>query len=932
MARMAMEQGRQAAKNDDRPAAEPAAEDLAVPTSHGPGTFSIRAPYGDLPPRLRGRDDVLGQLEAKLAEGESRVQVLYGLGGCGKTTVALHMARYARDRGYNVFWLSAATPDRLATGMREVARELGAEEEAITAAWTGRISATDLVWRELDAAERPWLLVVDNADEPGGLAAEGGRPGDGTGWLRSSTAGMTVVTSRLSNPDTWGRNSDTHRIEVLSPADGRDVLLDLAGQSGDPAEALVLSERLDGLPLALKLAGSYLARSARGAGLLRQHGRSGRRMRTFAAYTEALGEAGAAFLDEGEEWRPEEPDLERTHRRLIGRTWEISLDLLDEQQLPEARSLMRLLSCCAAGPLPVQLLDPALWTTPSEADPLMERADRALDALVDLSLIDVVDIEPSGALKGGEPTPCLVSHRLVLEANALRLTEAQPQERLAVWRAIARIIEEGSHPAPEVPRNWSWWRLLEPHVASALNAAPENDEVILPLLRAGLKAYAFHAFSNHYERAKDFAHILKMREPLLSDADPIRLAIRHRTALSLLQGEEQLLAFNKILSDQLSNLGPDHPETLITRHDVAVHTEEASSEKEAELRSVLEARRRVLGPADPYTLLTHGMLAATIEARGHDDNGAKAEYRSLIEHIQSTTPGDHRFLSVHSRHHMAHALDSAERWPEAEAEYYSILEDLESYDEQSSHFYIDMSQCLAQNLRKQQKYPEAVETLTRALPWFDGRDAQHSPTSPRALHIRHLRGDLLRSCGRYSEALIDIQETLEERRRTADENDSVILNERHCLAHSLEGLSRLTEAWNEFREVAAAQTQILGPNATRTRTTRFCLARSLHRNAEYSEALRLYKKVLFSESTELGSAHSDTLVTQFRLDQCRFDMGLFTVSEALDRLERTKMEQLKAVANQGHTRIKAIERVVSGIKSIQERKISQDLADPSQRA
>lgn len=913
-ARDAAEQGKRATRNASPSGDELGVEDESAPIALGPGTFSIRAPYGELPPRLRGRDDLLSRLESKLAEGESRVQILYGLGGCGKTTVALHLARHARDRGYSVFWLSASTPDRMITGMREVARELGAEEEAIEAAWAGRISATDLVWRTMDAAERPWLLVVDNADEPGWLASNGGSPGDGTGWLRSSSAGMTVVTSRLSTPDVWGREADTHRVEVLSPTNGRDVLLDLAGEAGDPDEALALSERLDGLPLALKLAGSYLARSARGAGLLRRRDRNPTRVRTFAAYVEALGEVGAGFLDQGTEWRMDESNMERTHRRLIGRTWEISLDLLDEQQLPEARTLLRLLSCCAPSPLPVDLIDPqALWGTPAESGPDLDRADRALEALIDLSLVDVVDIAPGGTRKDQEPVPCLVSHRLVLEANALRLADSPLNERTAVWRAIGRIIEKGSAPAPEEPRNWPWWRLLTPHVVAALAAAPNDEEILLPLLRSGLASYAFHAFSNGYGSAADLARLLQRRGSILADNHPIRLSIRHRATLSLLAETEKFSAFQQIFTEQFAELGPDDPETLITRHDMAMYMEDNSPEQEAELRAVLDARRRVLGPGNCYTLLTHAVVASIVDARGHGDDGSNSEYRALIEHTQSVTPDDHRYLPLHNRHQMAHALDSAKRWAEAESEYRSIIDDLQEYGELSSGFYRNMAKCLVQNLRKQRKYADALEVIDNLLPWFDGQDLEHSPTSLSGLHIRHLRGDFLTKCNRASEAEKEIRAVLEERLKSADLSDSVVLSERHCLGHTLEALNKCTEAQDEFRNVAIAYASILGSNDKRTRDTRFCLARSLHHHGEYIEALGLYEMVLAAEVAELGDTHTDTLVTRFRLDQCRFDMGRLTAAAAVDAFEHIKAKQTEIVGSD-HARVTEINKAISAIQ------------------
>ncbi|MFF0450099.1 AAA family ATPase [Streptomyces sp. NPDC004609] len=930
-ARQAVEREKRAARGIGAPTeqlaehpADPPA-DQPDPASARPNTFSIRAPYGDLPPRVRGRDDLLARLETSLGEGESRAQILYGLGGCGKTTVALHLARQARDRGYRVFWLSASSADRLVTGMREVARELGADEGDIDAAWAGRTSATDLVWRWLDASERPWLLVVDNADEPAWLASDSGAPGDGTGWLRSSRAGMTVVTSRVGSPDVWGGEADTHRIGVLSPADGRDVLLDLAGDAGDPAEARVLAERLDGLPLALKLAGSYLARSARGAGLLRHRGRRTGRVRGFAAYTEALGEAGARFLDEGERRRQDDSDTEHMHRRLIGRTWELSLDLLEEQHLPEARSLMRLLSCCAPTPFPVELLDPEALTVTDHgtghadatgtgsdagtgpvtgAEP--DQADRALEALIDLNLIDVVDIAPDGASSDQDAIPCLVSHRLVLEANALRLTDGPERERAAVWRAAARVIEAGAAvTAPELPPGWPWWRLLSPHVAAALTVCPDDEETLLPLLRAGLAAYAYYNFGNSYSETGKLARLLSRRSEVLDPDHPVRLSVRHRAALSLLQGRDELAEFEAVLAGQLARLGPDHPETLITRHNVAVSRQACGltteSEKEAELRAVLSARRRVQGPHDPYTLLTHGALAQIIMSRGH---GAD-EYRALVRHMESGIPEDRRLVPLHNRHHMAHALDSAERWTEAEAEYRSVLRDLEEYGERDSGLHRDLYHCLADNLRNQNRHQEALEAFDKSLAWFDGGDEDRSPDSHLALQIRHRRGDLLRSCGRVAEGEAEIRAIIELRLRTVDPGDSVVLSERHCLAHALEGLGRYAEAQDELRDVAASYASILGPGDKHTRESRYCLARILHVHGDRSEALGLYEQVLAAESAELGEDHSDTLVTRFRLDECRLDEGLLTPEAAREVFERVRERQV-ALVGEDHARVSVI--------------------------
>ena len=130
-----------------------------------------------------------------------RVKVLHGLGGCGKTRLALEAASRAQERGTEVWWVSASDENRLAAGMHAVGRQLGVTDSELRHG-----EAADLVRRQLEGRQQAWLLVFDNADDPQVLAGPTGRVGDGTGWLRPlrSTAGMTLVTSRDGRASSWG--------------------------------------------------------------------------------------------------------------------------------------------------------------------------------------------------------------------------------------------------------------------------------------------------------------------------------------------------------------------------------------------------------------------------------------------------------------------------------------------------------------------------------------------------------------------------------------------------------------------------------------------------------------------------------------------------------------------------------------------------------
>src|SRR5688572_30765767 len=79
-----------------------------------------------------GREGVLELVGRALngSEPAERVQVLHGLGGIGKTQVALEFAYRHRDDYDLVWWLSAADPAALSLGLATVVRALGAAPPA----------------------------------------------------------------------------------------------------------------------------------------------------------------------------------------------------------------------------------------------------------------------------------------------------------------------------------------------------------------------------------------------------------------------------------------------------------------------------------------------------------------------------------------------------------------------------------------------------------------------------------------------------------------------------------------------------------------------------------------------------------------------------------------------------------------------------------
>ncbi|MFF7586262.1 AAA family ATPase [Kitasatospora purpeofusca] len=391
---------------------------------------------------LRGREETLERLEAELAAEPGtggRLLALCGMGGCGKTAVALEIAARRSAAGCRVWWVEARNGPALEAALRAVARQAGATREELE-----RGDTADLLWSRLARLDTPWLLVVDNADDPALLDGPGALSA-GTGWIRPATGpGAVLVTTRDSSRATWGRVA---RLHLLRPLTGgrldaaARILRDHAPESaGTPAEAHELAARLGGLPLALRLAGAYLD----------QVNRTPPPVPAPATPTTCTGYLRA--------WEDGLDRLDPGHA--LARTWAMSVALLEQRGHGHARALLELLAALADADLPyTHLLTPDRLT---EAGPLAALDGpaiwRHLTALAALGLVELLDPVP------GSPA-VLRMHPLVRDASRTPGTVAVATG-IVTATALADEFEDGTDPEVTAAR-----RSLAPHILDAFERA-----------------------------------------------------------------------------------------------------------------------------------------------------------------------------------------------------------------------------------------------------------------------------------------------------------------------------------------------------------------------------------------------------------------------------------------------------------------------------
>ncbi|MER7397335.1 tetratricopeptide repeat protein [Streptomyces sp. NPDC000151] len=560
------------------------------------GLDSVRWPsVGRAPTVLRDRTELMDRLRSAVgSDAGGQVYVLHGLGGCGKTAVAYTLFQYATSEAGRVgLWVNASDTASLRAGMLAVAADRGAGDGELTAARSGLRAAADLVWDHLDRSDRPWLLVLDNADDPAVLR-------DG-GWLRTSPRGTVLVTTRQAARH-WWPGAELLQLGVLPREDAARVLCDLAPEAGTLEEAEAVAERLGRLPLALTLAGGFLAHQVIDPWTMAQYGRN---------LDGGEGVDPIELLDQGAEAGGGDS------RHLVSSTWQFSLNALVRQGLPEAVTLLRLLSCWAGDPLPLSLLSGIDMGDELPA----RRVELALRGLLDQSLSELVP----GTLR------CLRSHGVLLD-SVWRDTAPGQREELAVAaaRQLLAVLPEAPQRGDVDPRT----SLLAPHALGLLRRVVGQPGVGRSTVQTVAESLLRLVVALH--RAGDYAPALTVAQTAvelgalrLGRDDPAVLRLRQRVGRALFRlgrFEEAETVHREALADcERQGLDAEVWESCLGLSRVLCQKGELS-EGDALVRRAVEGRTAALGPDHALTL-----RARTDLIEIHDDTRLEQDTRAGAE-------------------------------------------------------------------------------------------------------------------------------------------------------------------------------------------------------------------------------------------------------------------------------------------------------------
>ncbi|MET8141777.1 FxSxx-COOH system tetratricopeptide repeat protein [Sphaerisporangium sp. NPDC005288] len=566
-------------------------EDITPVRSRFPG---IRPPVWNIANRnaaFTGRNAILERLRDQIVGRSKTVvlpQALFGLGGVGKTQVALEYAhRFMADYDV-VWWIAAEHLELINPSLAELADRLGVRVGE-------SIAEAAKAVREALRMGQPysrWLLVFDNADDPKDLEP----------YLPAGP-GHVLITSR--NP-AWSRVADPLEVDVFTRAESIEHLRRRApGLYTTDADRV--ADALGDLPLAIEQAGAWLEQTGMPA----------------EQYLDRLTE----MLKLGEQ--------PTDYPTPVAATWNVSFERLRNES-PASVRLLELLAFF--GPEPVSLN--------------MLYSDTMVECLVpyDETMREKVMLGPAIRQLGryalarvDQAAKSIQVHRLI---QAVVRDRMESVDRQATTHDVHRILVAARPQVGEVddPNNWERYDQIWPHLGPSMAAECDEEETRRLLIDRVRYLWRRGEFPSSLELGSRLEEAWNIK---LGSGDRQIVHLRFHlanTLRSMGRYAEAHVVDTAVLTHQNRELGESHPHTLMTAGGLAADLRALGQFREALKlnRQTYDRVKDLFGEDHERTLAAAHNLGVSLRLAG--------DFSQAREVDQETVDGSRRVLGgLHPR-------------------------------------------------------------------------------------------------------------------------------------------------------------------------------------------------------------------------------------------------------------------------------------------
>lgn len=536
-----------------------------------------------LNPHFVGRTDLIDQIYQTLRSRHYSIQVLQGLGGIGKTELAVQYLNLHSDDYEVVWWVRAEEPTTLSKDYGSLAARIGLSEKD-----RDEETRRQKVRASLEQNSR-WILIFDNVNNPERLARYLPQP-------RPDITGHVLVTSR--HRGIWPSDFNTLTVPPLERSEASRLLCHRTGEQNREAAA-ELAEVLGDLPLALEQAAAYV----------KLHSRS------LSDYLTLFGEHRKQLLAS-----PQSQNQNKSSES-VNTTWLISFEMLRKSS-PAATDLLYICAFLAADGIPQDLFLRAGETLPKtlrSASKNPTEWDQVVTACESYSLIK----------RSGDG---LWIHRLV-QAVIRDLCGDQGTAKSWTEAAIRLVNGSSSFDLSDVGI-WPWSARLFPHTLAILRRAKAMEIKTIDCatlsMKAGLYCYnkaQFMQALGHFERA------LKIEEAVAPRRASIAIHINNigQTLQELGDLDSALACAKCALRISEAVYGQAHPNVATNINNVgAILWAKGNSESALEhAQRALEMAEKVYDADHPDIAVFANNVGQILQGRGELDRALHYVDRAL---------------------------------------------------------------------------------------------------------------------------------------------------------------------------------------------------------------------------------------------------------------------------------------------------------------
>ncbi|MFI9583249.1 FxSxx-COOH system tetratricopeptide repeat protein [Streptomyces sp. NPDC052236] len=787
-----------------------------------PRVWNVRPRHAWFTGRAPVLDRLRDQLRGDPRSAQRFPQVLYGLGGVGKTQVAREYAHRFRADYDLVWWVEAEQPDRVVSSLAELAARLdlraGDESrEAARAALQALRSGTPY---------SRWLLIFDNAEDLDRALKL--LPGD-TAPISNGIYGHVLVTCRNKPMST---RLESMEVEVFTRPESVEHLRHRVAKL-PTRDADRVAEAVGDLPLAVEVAAAWLAETAT----------------PVDAYVEQLKEQSTKVLSLG---KPED------YATQIGATWNLSIARLRK----ESRAAVRLLELCSffsAEPISMRLIgSDAMFQSLLPYDPDLRERYMLGKVIQTLNRFALAKVDPADS--------SIQVHRLVQAAVRAGLS---PQEQDKAMHEVHRVLAE-ARPREDVdsdnpvndPKSWPSFELIWPHLAAS-GIADCDEENVRQLM---VDRTRFLLKRGELENARRLGSQLNEAwTSELGENDLQTLNIRFELANALrAQGKYQEARDmdEDTLARQIHVLHEGHPNILITTGSLAADLRALGKFDEALERDlrIYDGFRQIFGENHPRTLMAANNLAIDYRLTGDSERARRLD-EETVERRSALLGEDHPF-TLTTKGHLARDLREIGEYQSSVQVLREVVAAFERVLNADVPEVLRTAKSLAVSLRKE-GHPHEAKRITEET--YNRYRERYGTKVPDALACGlNLAADYS-AVGDKQAALDLARQILDGYRETLGEDHPFTLACRNNVAiyqRTLGGAARAAEAGEQVR---TALERALGPRHPFTLCAAINLANSYGDLGQHDRAELWERAALEGLSQRYGPAHPDVLACRNNL-------------------------------------------------------------------